>query len=119
MTPGSVKDCIFCKIAAGEIPTAMVYADDRILAFRDIHPQAPVHVLIIPRRHYSDLNVMTDTEEGLLGRMVLAAKNIASSEGVAGSGYRVTINCGPDGGQVVQHVHLHLLGGRNLTGEMG
>jgi histidine triad (HIT) family protein len=119
MTPDLLKDCIFCQIAAGEIPTTRVYEDDRVLAFRDIHPQAPVHVLIIPRRHYPDLNAMTGKEEGLLGHMVLAAKNIAASEGVARSGYRVTINCGPDGGQVLQHLHLHLLGGRNLTGEMG
>ena len=119
MTPNLAKDCIFCKIAAGEIPSSKVYEDSQVLAFRDIHPQAPVHVLIIPKKHYAALNEMTDKEEVLLGHMVHAAKIIAANEGVARSGYRVTINCGPDGGQVVQHVHLHLLGGRNLTGEMG
>jgi histidine triad (HIT) family protein len=119
MTPNSAKDCVFCKIAAGDIPSDRVYEDSQVLAFRDIHPQAPVHVLIIPKKHHTDLNGMTDKEEALLGHMVLAAKNIAAGEGLARSGYRVTINCGPDGGQVIQHVHLHLLGGRNLTGEMG
>jgi histidine triad (HIT) family protein len=119
MTPNSDKDCIFCKIAAGKIPSSKVYEDRQVMAFRDIHPQAPVHILIIPRKHYAALNEMTDKEEALLGHMTLTARNIAAAQGVAQSGYRVTINCGPDGGQVVQHVHLHLLGGRNLTGEMG
>jgi histidine triad (HIT) family protein len=119
MTPNSDKDCIFCKITAGEIQSDRVYEDGRVLAFRDIHPQAPVHILIIPKKHYATLNEMADKEESLLGHMALVAKNIAANEGLARSGYRVTINCGSDGGQVVQHLHLHLLGGRNLTGEMG
>jgi histidine triad (HIT) family protein len=114
-----MPDCIFCKIASGIIPSSKVYEDDTLFAFRDIHPQSPTHILIIPRQHYSFLRDMEDKDESLLGHMLLTANKIAQSEGVAQSGYRVVINTGPQGGQIVQHVHLHLLGGRQLAGELG
>ena len=111
-------DCIFCKIVAGQIPSDKVFEDSQVLALRDIHPQAPVHVLIVPKEHYPTLNDMTEKDEGLLGHMTLTAKNIAASEGISQSGYRVIVNTGPDGGQIVQHVHMHLLGGRRLRDDL-
>ncbi len=114
-----MEDCIFCKIAAGKIPGDKVYEDEAVFAFRDIHPQAPVHILIIPRKHHASLGDMGEKEEALLGRMLLTASRIALQEGIAGSGYRLIINTGPDGGQVVRHLHLHLLGGRQMDGGMG
>lgn len=109
-----MTDCIFCKIAAGEIPAATVYEDDHLLAFRDINPQAPVHVLIIPKRHIATLNDLTPEDGELLGRLYLAAKRVAAEQGVADSGYRTLINCNRDGGQDVFHIHLHLLAGRRM-----
>ncbi len=111
--------CIFDRIVAGEIPAKIVYRDETVLAFRDINPQAPVHLLIIPRKHYPGLNEMTEAHEALLGHMVLTASKLAAQEGIAKRGYRVAINCGAEGGQVVPHLHLHLLGGRRLSGELG
>jgi histidine triad (HIT) family protein len=112
-------DCIFCKIIAGQIPSDVVYTDDKVIAFRDIHPLAPVHILIIPREHIPTLNDVTENQTLLLGHMVQVAKQLAKQNGVAVRGYRVTINCGPQGGQVVQHLHMHMLGGRELTSGMG
>ena len=109
---------VFCKIAAGIVPATRLYEDPEVLAFPDIHPQAPVHILIIPKKHYTSLNDMNEKDEKLLGRMLLLAQKLAKEHGVAFSGYRVTLNCGPQGGQVVPHMHLHLLGGRDLRGEM-
>lgn len=110
----TMTDCIFCKIAAGAIPADEVYSDAEILAFGDLHPQAPVHVLIIPRRHvaaHSDLGP-ADTE--LAGKLQVAAVKIAADLGLVETGYRVVINCGRDGCQTVPHLHMHLLGGRSL-----
>jgi histidine triad (HIT) family protein len=112
-------DCIFCKIIAGQIPSDVVYTDDRVIAFRDISPLTPVHLLIIPREHIATLNDITEHETLLMGHMVQVAKQLAKQQGIGTKGYRVVINCGPQGGQLVQHLHMHLLGGRELSGGMG
>lgn len=107
-------DCLFCKIAAGSLPADVVYQDDELMAFRDINPQAPVHLLVIPRRHVASLDAADDAQAALLGRLMLAARDMARSEGIAESGYRTVMNVGSDGGQTVHHVHLHVLGGRHM-----
>ncbi len=112
-------DCIFCKIAAGTIPAEVVYRDKDFLAFRDIHPQAPVHDVIIPRKHIPSVNELEEADLPLAGKMILVARMVAQKEGIAVKGYRLAINCGPDGTQLVPHLHLHLLGGRLLTNELG
>ena len=112
-------DCIFCKIVAGQIPSDVVYTDDKVIAFRDIYPMAPVHLLIIPREHIASLNDINEHQILLIGHMVLVAKQLAKQQGIATKGYRVVINCGPQGGQEVQHLHMHLLGGRELSGGLG
>ncbi len=112
-------DCIFCKIVAGQIPSDVVYTDDKVIAFRDIYPMAPVHLLIIPREHIASLNDINEHQILLVGHMVLVAKQLAKQQGIATKGYRVVINCGPQGGQEVQHLHMHLLGGRELSGGLG
>lgn len=112
-------DCIFCKIAAGSIPADVVFSDDDFVAFRDVHPLAPVHVVIIPRRHIASVNDLTEADQGLAGRLILVAKKVAEKEKIAASGYRLAINCGPDGTQAVPHIHLHLLGGRRLSDALG
>lgn len=109
-----MADCIFCKIAAGEIPCREVYADPHVLAFNDLHPQAPVHVLLIPRRHIANLGELTPADASLAGQLQLAAARVACELGLDATGYRVVINCGREGGQTVPHLHLHLLGGRPL-----
>lgn len=109
-----MEDCVFCKIAAGEIPADKVYEDDSVVAFRDMKPQAPTHVLVIPRKHIATLNDLTSEDELLVGRMYGAAREIALGEGVADSGYRTVVNCNKAAGQVVFHVHMHLLGGRGM-----
>lgn len=108
-------DCLFCKITAGAIPAAIVFEDDEIMAFRDLHPQAPTHLLIIPRQHIATINDTTDENQALLGKMILRAKKIAQAEGFSDTGYRLIFNINPDGGQTVYHIHLHLLGGRQMT----
>jgi histidine triad (HIT) family protein len=110
-------DCVFCKIAAGSIPADFVYRDDDFLAFRDIHPMAPVHDVLIPKKHIPSMNGLSD--HALAGRMLLIAKSVAEKEGIAQTGYRLTINCGPDGTQAVPHLHLHILGGQLLSAELG
>jgi histidine triad (HIT) family protein len=112
-------DCIFCKIIAGQIPSDVIYTDDKVVAFRDINPMAPVHLLIIPREHILSLNDVTEQQTTLVGHMVQVAKQLAKQQGIATKGYRVVINTGSQGGQVVQHLHMHLLGGRELTGGLG
>ena len=112
-------DFVFCKIVAGTIPADVVYGDGELLAFRDIHPMAPVHDILVPRKHIGSVNGFSDADQALAGRMLLAAGKIAMKEGIAESGYRLTINCGPDGTQVVPHLHLHILGGRLLSAELG
>jgi histidine triad (HIT) family protein len=109
-----MSDCLFCKMAAGEIKPDVVYETDRLLAFRDIDPKAPTHILIIPKRHISTINDITAEDAALIGELYLAAKEIASQEGLAEPGYRVVMNCNEQGGQAVYHIHLHLLGGRQM-----
>jgi histidine triad (HIT) family protein len=110
---GSV-DCLFCKILAGDIPADIVYESEHAIAFRDINPQAPTHVLIIPRQHIATVNALESGDAQLVGELFLAAKQIARQEGVAERGYRLTMNCNAAAGQTVFHLHLHLLGGRDL-----
>jgi histidine triad (HIT) family protein len=112
-------DCIFCNIVAGKIPGDIVYQDDEILAFRDIHPQTPVHILVIPKQHYTALTDVSNEEKQLLGHMVTTANKLAREEGISESGYRLVVNCGREGGQLVPHLHLHILGGRQLSGQLG
>jgi histidine triad (HIT) family protein len=107
-------DCLFCKIASGTLPANIVYHDEEIVAFDDIYPKAPQHKLIIPRKHIATLNDLTPEEGDLLGRMTLIAKKLAAEFKIDESGYRVLINCNSDGGQVIYHLHMHLLGGRAL-----
>ena len=107
-------DCIFCKIIAGEIPAKKLWEDDDLLAFADIDPKAPVHVLIIPKKHIASLNDVKAEDRDLMGRITEALARLAKDQGVAEAGYRMVINCGPQGGQSVDHIHAHLLGGRQL-----
>ena len=108
-------DCIFCKIAQGEIPSDIVYENDSVMAFRDLTPQAPHHILIIPRKHIATLNDFNVEDAVIFGRMGLAAKHIADTLGVDQQGYRVVVNCNEYGGQTVFHTHMHFLAGRNFT----
>lgn len=110
----SSEDCLFCKIASGDIPADIVYESTEVVAFRDIKPQAPTHVLIIPRKHIATINDLQSGDEVELGNLFLAAKHIAAEEGIADPGYRVAMNCNEAAGQTVFHLHLHLLGGRQL-----
>lgn len=105
-----LDDCLFCRIACGEIPSAKVYEDDEVLAFRDIHPKAPVHFLIIPKKHIQSLAQIEPEDAPLLGKMLALTRRLAEQEG-AKNGYRVVINTGRDGGQEVNHLHIHVLGG--------
>jgi len=109
------SDCLFCKIAGGEINADVVFESDDVIGFRDINPQAPTHVVIIPKRHVSTINDLTDLDADIVGLLYLAAKDIAKQEGFADAGYRVVMNCNAAAGQTVFHIHLHLLGGRQLT----
>jgi histidine triad (HIT) family protein len=108
------KPCIFCEIVAGNMDAEIIHRDDQVVAFRDIHPQAPTHVLIIPRKHIESLNAIEPIDQTLLGHMHLTAKHLAEQLGIASSGYRSVFNCGPDAGQTVWHIHLHLMGGRSM-----
>ncbi|MBA7700914.1 Purine nucleoside phosphoramidase [subsurface metagenome] len=112
-------DCIFCQIVAGGMPTDTLYQDEEIIAFRDIHPMAPTHLLIIPKRHIPSLTHLSEEDLPLLGNMVNIANQLAKREGIAESGYRLVINCGEQGGQLVPHLHMHLIGGRRLSNELG
>ena len=109
-----MTDCLFCKIASDEIPSNKVYEDQRFVAFRDIDPQAPTHILIIPRRHIERLTDLTTAETELIGQMTLLANKIAQAEGIVAGGFRTVFNCGEGAGQSVWHIHLHLLGGRPM-----
>jgi len=108
-------DCLFCRIVAGEIPAARVYEDERLLAFSDIHPQAPMHVLVIPRKHIATLNDLEPGDDGLVGEMIRRGAAIAAERGYAERGFRTVFNCNADAGQAVFHLHLHVLGGRALS----
>jgi histidine triad (HIT) family protein len=111
----TITDCLFCKIVAGEIPGAIVYQDDTLVAFKDINPQAPMHVLVVPRRHIATLNDLSDADDALVGEMMRRATALAKEHGYAERGYRTVFNCNADAGQTVFHIHLHVLGGRRLS----
>lgn len=114
-----MSDCIFCKIARREIPSEIAYEDDEIMAFRDIQPLAPVHLVVIPKHHLRSLNDVTSEYETLIGHLFGVLRRLASEFGVAESGYRVVTNTGTDGGQVIGHLHFHLLGGQALNAKIG
>lgn len=114
-----MSDCVFCKIRDGEIPARLVMRDDRCIAFDDVNPQAPVHVLFVPLQHIPANTALTAEDRELIGHLVLAAGRVATERGIAGSGYRLVMNSGPDACQQVFHLHLHLLGGKQLRGPMG
>lgn len=107
-------DCLFCKIIRKEIPAEVVYEDDEVLAFKDIHPLAPVHILIIPKRHIASINDVVNEDAALLGAMIVTAKEIARDLQIAENGYKLLFRTGSDGGQEVPHIHLHLIGGAKL-----
>jgi histidine triad (HIT) family protein len=109
-----LSNCLFCRITRGEIPAKIAYQDDVVMAFHDIDPQAPIHVLIIPREHIASINVLTDGQAATIGKMHLVARDLARELGVADEGYRLVINNGPNAHQTVDHIHLHLLGGRRF-----
>jgi len=113
------EECIFCRIVAGKVPSDIIYQDEDFLAFRDILPKAPTHVLIIPKGHITSVAELTEGQQKLAGRLIIIAKNLAEKEGIAKKGYRLVINTGPDGGQLVPHLHLHLIGGRKLDARLG
>jgi histidine triad (HIT) family protein len=114
------NDCIFCKIIAGEIPSTILYQDDLVTAFRDINPVAPTHILIVPNKHIADNNAYAETSDApSIGRLFTVVKKLVVEEGIAESGYRLIMNCGPDGGQLIDHLHLHLIGGQKMKHPMG
>jgi len=110
----NMTDCLFCRIVTGEIPGDIVYQDDHVMAFRDLNPQAPTHILIIPKQHIATTNDIQPEQAELAGQLLLAAQKIAHDEGIAESGYRTVLNCNAGAGQSVYHIHLHLLGGRPM-----
>ena len=111
--------CIFCQIVTGKVPSEILYQDEEVIAFRDINPQAPKHLIIIPKRHITSLAHLPQAESPLISHMVNVANQLARKEGIAEKGYRLAINCGEQGGQVVSHLHMHLLGGRKLSDTLG
>lgn len=110
-----MSDCLFCKILDGEIPCDKVFENDHVIAFRDVNPQAPTHVLVIPRKHISTINDLTSDDKNIVGEMMLAAQEVAKQEGIEESGYRLIMNCNEGAGQTVFHIHLHILGGRRMN----
>ncbi|OAA83541.1 histidine triad nucleotide-binding protein [Clostridium ljungdahlii] len=110
-----MEDCIFCKIIKGEIPSEKIYEDDMVLSFKDIEPAAPVHVLIIPKKHIGSINDLTEDDSKIIAHIYLVAKQIAAKLGIDEKGYRIVTNCGEEAGQTVHHVHFHLLGGRSFA----
>lgn len=114
-----MTSCLFCKIAAGEAPATYLHRDETLCAFRDLHPIAPLHVLIIPCRHIASVNQLAEGDIPLIGQMILTARELAAQAGLAESGYRLVFNTGPEGGQTIPHLHLHLIGGRPLRAGMG
>lgn len=110
----AAEDCVFCGIVAGEIPAKLVHRDEEVLAFQDLNPQAPVHILIIPRRHVTSLADLDDNDRDLAGNLLLVARKVAREQGLEADGFRLVANTGVDGGQSVAHLHFHLLGGRSL-----
>ena len=114
-----MDDCIFCKIIAGDIPSDILYHDDEIVAFRDVNPVAPIHILIVPVEHLVTIQDIPDDNTSLTHTMIRTANHLANQEGISENGYRLVINCGEQGGQVVQHLHMHLIGGRQLSSSLG
>ena len=114
-----MTDCIFCKIIAGELPSTNVFHDEQVTAFRDLHPAAPTHILIVPNKHIDSVNLLTSEDEPLIGRLFIIAKQLASQEGIAESGYRLVVNTNAHAGQTVFHIHLHLLGGAPMKNAVG
>ncbi len=114
-----MTECIFCKIVSGVSPAKIVFQDEQVTAFRDIHPVAPTHVLVVPNKHIASINEMTQQDETLVGRLFTVARELAAQEGIQQTGYRLIINNGPDAGQAVFHLHLHLIGGRHMRFPMG
>lgn len=114
-----MEDCLFCKIIAGDIPSEKVYEDEQVISFKDIKPEAPFHVLIVPKRHIASINDLTSEDEYLIGHVYTVAAKIAKQFGIAEGGYRVISNCGVNGGQTVGHIHFHLLGGKLLAVHLG
>ena len=112
-------ECLFCKIVAGEIPADIVHYDEEMVAFRDINPQASTHILIIPKSHIASMTELAGEHQALMGRLILLAKELAEKEGISEKGYRLSVSCGADGGQLVPHLHFHLLGGRKLDDRLG
>ena len=110
-----MSDCIFCKIVAGEIPADKIFENDHVIGFRDLNPQAPTHVLVIPKKHIATINDIQDEDKALIGEMYLAAQKIAAQEGLSERGYRTVMNCNEGAGQTVFHIHLHVIGGRAMT----
>lgn len=115
----NMGDCIFCKIVSGEAKATLVYQDEHVTAFRDIHPVAPTHVLIVPNRHIDSIGTLTEADEAIAGRLLLTARKLAEQEGIAEKGFRVIANTGVHGGQTVQHLHVHLIGGQHMQHPMG
>ena len=113
------ENCIFCKIISGEIPGTIVYRDEDSTAFRDIKPVAPTHILIVPNRHIDSVNALEEADEKLTGHLIHVAGQLAKNEGIDMTGYRIIINTGPDGGQAVFHLHVHLIGGQRMKHPMG
>ena len=111
-------DCIFCRIISGEIQSDILYQDEQAVAFRDVNPKAPVHLLVVPRKHIESVAELTEDETPISGHLVAVANRLAREAGISEKGYRLVVNCGPDGGQLVPHLHLHLLGGRQM-GKLG
>ena len=109
-----MDDCIFCKIIKKEIPSSIVYEDDEILAFRDINPVAPIHVLVIPKKHIESVLELNEEDEKLVGKIYTVINKIAKQEGIDEKGFRIVVNCGEDGGQEVRHLHFHIIGGKKL-----
>ena len=109
-----MSDCLFCKIVSGDIPAEKVFENDHVIGFQDLNPQAPTHVLIIPKKHVSTINDLQDEDRALVGEMFMAARQIAADQGLAEKGYRTVMNCNEEAGQTVFHIHLHLLGGRRM-----
>ena len=110
-----MQDCIFCKIAKHELPAKILYEDDQVIAFNDIDPKAPTHLLVIPKRHITTLNDLEEGDEALVGRLKVSAAKLAKELGFGEAGYRVVMNCNEDGGQTMWHIHMHVLAGRSLT----
>ena len=109
-----MKDCLFCKIANGEVESEVVYSDDKVCAFNDINPQAPVHILIVPRKHIEGINSLSEKDKQIIGHILLTAKRLAEEKSISRSGFRILANSGSNAGQVVEHLHFHLLGGTKL-----